>query len=54
MLCYFLLYNEENQPYIFIYPPPLDLPLRVPPPTHPFGSSQSTELSFLCFIAGSH
>ena len=48
MLCYFLLCNEENQLYIFIYPLPLG-----PPSQGPFGSPQSTELGSLCFMAGS-
>ena len=48
MLCYFLLYSEVNQLYIYIY----SLPLR-PPNYHPI-TSQSTGLSFLCFTAGSH
>ena len=55
MLCYFLLYNEVNQLYIYIdiYIPFL-LGLSHPPPYHPFRSSQSTELRFPSFIASSH
>ena len=49
MLCYFLLYNEESQLYTFIYPLPLG-----PPSQGPFESPQSTELSSLRLMTGSH
>ena len=41
MLYYFLLYNNINQLYVYIYPLPLE------PPSHPTRSSQSTELTEL-------
>ena len=47
MLHVSLLYNEVNQLYVYIYPLPLG------PPCHPFRSSQSTQLSFLCCIYSS-
>ena len=53
-LCQFLLYNEMNQPYVYIYPHPLGTPSHPQPPSHPPRSSQSTELSFLCYVAASH
>ena len=40
MLCWFLLQNNENQLYAYIYPPP-------PEPPTPSRSSQSTEVSSL-------
>ena len=50
MLCWFLLYKEVNQLYVYIYIPSLmDLPPTLPP-SHPSRSLQSTELSFLCYI----
>ena len=51
MLCCFLLYNEANQLYVYIYPLPL---LSHPPSSHPFRSSQSTELRFPSLIASFH
>ena len=52
MLCYFLPYSIVHQLYVYICPLPLDLPpsLQIPPPR----SSQSTELSSLCYTAASH
>ena len=43
----FVLYNEVNQLYVYIYPLPLE-PLSHPAPSHPSRSSQSAELSSLC------
>ena len=41
--------------YMHTYIPFLsDLPPTLPAPSHPSRSSQSTELSSLCYIAGSH
>ena len=59
MLCQFLLYNEVNKLYVCVYiyiyisSPPWTTSL---PPTqfHPSRSPQSTKLSSLCCIAGSH
>ena len=48
MLCQFLMYNEVNQLYVYIYPLPLG------PPSYPCRSSQSTRLSSLCYTAASH
>ena len=44
MLCYFLLYNEVNPLFAYIYPLPLKPPCL---PPHPSRSSQSTKLSSL-------
>ena len=52
MLCQFLLCREVNQLYVKYIPPFINLPS--PPPSHLSRSSQSIELSFLCFTAGSH
>ena len=35
MLCWFLLYTEVNQLYVYIYPFPLGSPSHPPPPSHP-------------------
>ena len=48
MLCYFLLYDEVNQLYVYIYPLPSWASLPLHPLFHPSGTSQSTELSSLC------
>ena len=49
-LCWFLLYNEVNWLYVYIYP----LPLGTSSPTLlPSRSSQCPELSSLCFAAAS-
>ena len=53
MLCQFLLYNEVNQLYVYLYPLPLGPPSH-PSPSHPSRSLQSTKLSSLCYAAGSH
>ena len=53
MLCWFLLYNNMNQLYVYIYPLPLEPPSH-PPTSHPSRISQSTKLSSLCCIAASH
>ena len=50
--CQFLVHNEMNQPYVYIYPFPLESPFH--PSSHPSRPSQSTELSFLCCTAASH
>ena len=47
MLCYFLLYDSKNQLHVDIYPLPLALPS--PASSHPTRSSQSRELSSLCY-----
>ena len=52
MLCQFLLYNGVNELYVYIYPLCLGPPS--PPPSHPSRSLQSTELSSLCYTAGSY
>ena len=54
MFCQFLLYNRVNQLYVHIYPLPLGPPSPHHPPSHPSRSSQSTELSSLCYTAGTH
>ena len=54
MLCWFLLYNEVNQTYVYIYPLPLRPLCHSPTLSQPSRSSQSTEQSSLCFTAGSH
>ena len=46
-LDYFLLYNEMNQLYLYIYPFPLGLPSHTSSPPSLLRSSQSTELSSL-------
>ena len=53
MLCQFLLYNNVNQLYVYIYLLPLEPPCHTPP-SHPSRSSQSTRLSSLCYAATSH
>ena len=50
MVCQFLLYNNVNQPYVYIYPLPLGLPSKHPPllmgpPSHPCRSPQDAELN---------
>lgn len=50
MMCQFLLYNNMNQPYIYICLLPLELPSPIPP----LYSSQIIELSSLCCVACSH
>ena len=45
MLCSFLLYNEMNQLFVYIYPLPLAAALY----NHPSRSSQSMELSSLSY-----
>ena len=42
---------SESTIYIYLYPLPLGPPSSLPPPSR---SSQSTELSSLCYTAGSH
>ena len=51
MLCWFLLYNNVNQRYVYIYPLPAEPP---PPPSQTSRSSQSTQLDSLCYIAASN
>ena len=51
--CQFLLYNQVNQLYVYTYPLPSWISLS-PFTTPPSGSPQSTELSSLCYTAGSH
>ena len=46
--CQFLLYNKVNQLYVYIHPLPLELQFSLP--SHTSRSSQSTELSSLCYI----
>ena len=50
MLCLFLLYNNKNRLYAYIYP----LPPTFPTSSHSSRSSQSTRLSSLCYAAASH
>ena len=52
MLCLFLLYNEVNQLYVYIYPFPLGLPHLHS--TYLKSSQNWAELSSLCCTAGSH
>ena len=52
VFCQFLLYNEVNQLYVYLYPFPLGPSCH--PPSHPSRLSQSTRLSSLCYTAGSH
>ena len=47
MLSQLLLYNEVNQPHLYVHPLP-------PAPSHPSRSSQSTKLSSLCSAETSH
>ena len=54
MLCYFLLYNEMNQLHVYIYPLHHVPPSLFLPVSHPYRSSQSTELSSQRYAAGSH
>ena len=42
MLCQILPYNEVNQPYLYVYPFPLNLPPT--PSSHPSRSSQKTKM----------
>ena len=53
ILCWFLLYNNVNQSWLYIYIPSH---LSLPPNSlsHPSRSSQITRLGFLCYIASSH
>ena len=58
MLCWFLLYNNVNQPQVYIYPLPLEPSSHTPHPT-PLGHHRTLELrarvqSSLCYIAASH
>ena len=53
MLCWFLLYNKGNQPYVYRYPLHLEPPFR-PGPLHPSRSAQSTKLSSLRYTVGAH
>ena len=48
MLYQFLLYNSMNQMHVYVNLPPTQ------PASHISRSSQSTELSSLCYIAASH
>ena len=52
-MCWFLLYNNMNQWYVCIYPLSWVLSLPPNPTSHPSRSSQSNELSSLCYTAGS-
>ena len=52
MLCEFLLYKIVNQLYVHIYPLPSGPPSHHLT-SHPSRSSQSTELSSLCYRAAS-
>ena len=56
MLCWSLLYNNMNQPLVYRYFLPLELPSQTPAHFHPTQSrlSQTTGLRFLCYIAASH
>ena len=55
MVCQFLLYNNVNQLYIYIYPHISSLLHLLPPSlSHPSRWSQSTELISLCYVAASH
>ena len=53
IMCSFLLHNEVNQLYVYMYSSLLS-PAVLHLPSHPSGSSQSTELSSLCCTAASH
>jgi len=53
MLCWFLLHNEVNQLYVYVYISPPSW-TSLPPPFHPSQSPQSTELSYLFYTAGSY
>ena len=46
--CLFLLFNEVNQLYVYIYALPHEPPSHPHAISHPSRSSQSTELSSLC------
>ena len=52
MLCYFLLYSKVSQLYSIPISPPSWTPPKHPT-SHPSRSSQSTELSSLCYTAAS-
>ena len=52
MLCWFLLYNKVSQLYSIPISPPSWTPPKHPT-SHPSRSSQSTELSSLCYRAAS-
>ena len=55
MLCEFLLYNEVNQLYVYIYPHPPPLgPFSYSAHPTPLGHHRTHKLSSLCYIAGSH
>ena len=54
MLHGFLLYNSMSQLYVYYIPSLLSLPLIPSPASHSSGSSQTTELCSLYFIADSH
>ena len=47
MLCQFLLYNEVNQLYVYIYSVPLEPPISIS--SHQSRLPQSTKLSSLCY-----
>ena len=53
MLCGFLLHNEVNQLYVYVYISPPSW-TSLPSPCHPSQSPQSIELSSLFYTAGSH
>ena len=54
LLCQSLLYNIVNQPYVYICHLPLDAPSQPTPLSTPFRSSQSTQLSSLCYAVACH
>ena len=56
-LCWFLPYININQSQVYICPLPPEMPPPHHPssiPSHPSRLSQSTGLSYLCYIANSH
>ena len=54
MLCQFLLYNNVNQLLVYIWPLPPEPSVHLHSPSRLSRSSQSTELSSLCYTAASH
>ena len=50
MLCWLLLHNKVDQPYVYIYPLPPGMPAH-PPPITPPRSPQDPGLGSLCYSA---
>ena len=54
MLCWFLPYNNVNQPQVYLCPLPLEPPSHLPPHPTPLGCHRALDLSSLHHTTNSH